>query len=171
MFQLAKIYSDARDLGVDYYFQNEKWFKNHAYEIKTLFGANIPQCPYVSVHVRRGDYLKLSHFHTPMWEGDYYDRAIEMFPGREFLVFSDDIPYCKERFKGPRFHFSEGKDEITDMNLMAGCEDHIMANSSFSWWGAYISPWPNQTIVAPKETSWFRDGVIRTKLPANWTQI
>lgn len=92
----------------------------------------------VSIHVRRGDYLKLPQNH-PFVGADYLRRAVASFPeGTEFMVFSDDIPWCKSFFKGPQFRFAEGGNVIDDLFLMSWCDHHICSNSTFSWWGAYL---------------------------------
>lgn len=92
----------------------------------------------VSIHVRRGDYLKLPHRHPFVGE-KYLREAIGRFPeNAEFMVFSDDIPWCKKFFKGGRFHFSSGMSVIDDLFLMSWCDHHICSNSTFSWWGAYL---------------------------------
>ena len=57
-----------------------------------------------------------------------------------FLFFSDDIPWCRTRFRDRRFVFVEGQAEVADLLLMSLCEGHIIANSSFSWWGAWLDP-------------------------------
>ena len=92
----------------------------------------------VSIHVRRGDYLDLPHQH-PFVGRDYLRHAVSRFPrGTRFMVFSDDIPWCRKFFKGANFRFSEGKDVVDDLFLMSWCDHHICSNSTFSWWGAYL---------------------------------
>lgn len=175
MFQYAFLYTFAKDAGIDPYFQDEFWFRKYADEIRALYSEGISnQIEKIAIHVRRGDYL-LAHqnkFHLNLCETDYYERAIKSFdPSDQFLVFSDDIDWCKEKWgHNPRFTFSEGKTELEDMNLMAACKGHIIANSTFSWWGAFLSPlYPYNVVVAPDR--WFVDGIRRTLCPKHWKQI
>lgn len=168
MFQFAYVYSQFKDgLIPDVYLQSEKFFKNHAQEIKMLFGAGIGQVKYVGIHVRRGDYVGNS-FYTDLFKDAYYERAMEQFDGREFLVVSDDIAWCKKQQLFKRCTFAEGKNEIEDFNLLASCTGHIMANSSFSWWAAYLSPHGGK-VVAPEK--WFTDNVKRVDLLDSWITV
>ena len=165
MFQYAFLYAYARDKGIDFYFQDIKFFKKYASEIKALFGQGIIKLDQVGIHVRRGDYVN-NPMYVDLMKTGYYERAMEQFKGESFLVFSDDIEWCKEQeiFRG--CEFSKGNDEIGDMNLLAGCKGIIMANSSFSWWCAFLS---DAKVIAPKE--WYRDGVERTKCLPEWTRM
>lgn len=178
MFQFAYLYSQMRD-GVisDTYLQDEKYFSKYADEIKKLYGTGIGYVEQVGIHVRRGknpfipsepNYNE-NPFHFNICDTDYYERAIAMFPGEKFVVFSDDPEYCKERFKGDNFQIMERGDDIEDFNLLASCKHLIIANSSFSWWAAYLCPNESKKIVAPK--NWFSDGETRTVLPKEWIQI
>ncbi len=99
----------------------------------------------VSIHVRRGDYLKLPHRHPFVGES-YLEDAVDRFaniPDIEFMVCSDDISWCKKFFASKCFsnfcfHFSEGCSVLEDLFLMRNCKGgHICSNSTFSWWGAY----------------------------------
>lgn len=92
----------------------------------------------VSIHVRRGDYLKLPHRHPFVGE-TYLREAIAGFPkGTSFMIFSDDVPWCRKFFTGDEFHFSPGTSALDDLFLMSWCDHHICSNSTFSWWGAYL---------------------------------
>lgn len=166
MFQYAYIYSQWRDGAVpDIYLQDPLYFERYRHELRHIFGSNIVSINQVAIHVRRGDYVN-NPFYVDLCKTDYYDRAMKLFPYDTFLVFSDDVEWCKQYFTGDHFEFSEGNDEITDMNLMAGCKGIITANSSYSWWAAYLS---NGKVVAPK--AWYTDKVERTKCPVNWIRI
>lgn len=174
MFQWAYLYAQFRDNKIpDYYLQDAKYFEKYKDAIKEIYGQGIGSINYVGIHVRRGDYVG-GTYHTNLFEKGYYERAMNLFmPGIEsmnyprFMVFSDDIPWCKKQaiFKDCIF---AGGNEIDDMNLLASCKGIIMANSSFSWWASYLS---KARVVAPKEDTWFTDGVIRTKLLPEWEQI
>jgi hypothetical protein len=169
LFQYAFLYACAKRSGIDFYFQDESFFKDYADEIKDLFGQGIGEkINVVAIHVRRGDYVQ-NPFYVDLTKTDYYQKAMAEFPNERFVVFSDDIEWCKEQeiFKDCEFSHS---DEKTDMNNFASCIGQIIANSSFSWWGAYLSPY-SKKIVAPSIENWYSDGEERTKCPVNWKRI
>ena len=179
LFQYAFLYAESRRRGVDFYFQDPKYFEGYEEEIKQLFGEGIGYLSQVGVHVRRGanpsnpDEPKYSE--NPFYinladDTDYYERAMAMFPNEKFVIFSDDPDYCRERFKGENIQIMEKGDELADFNLLASCKSIIMANSSFSWWASYLCPNPSKHIVAPK--NWYADGnETRTVIPNTWTKI
>ena len=142
MFQFAYIYAQMRKgLVPDVYLQSEEYFAEVKDEIKQLYGASYtkqPTLPYVSIHVRRGDYVNNSYY-VDLFQNGYYERAMQLFPSSKFMVFSDDLEWCKKQEVFKDCEFSEGFGEIEDMNRMIACEGHIIANSSYSWWAAYIS--------------------------------
>lgn len=111
----------------------------------------------VSIHVRRGDYLKLPHRH-PFVGKDYLRKAVGRFstiPNVKFMVCSDDIAWCKQFFSAKnfpdlQFYFSEGARVLDDLYLMRRCRGgHICSNSTFSWWGAYGSASPQPLTIFP----------------------
>jgi hypothetical protein len=108
-----------------------------------------------SLHVRRTDYVH-QQSHHPMLSMDYYERAMRLVSEStgvsRFVVFSDDPKWCRENLKGD-LCFVEGNRNIEDIFLMSMCSHHIIANSSFSWWGAWLNPNPNKLVVAP--SLWF----------------
>ena len=111
-----------------------------------------------SVHVRRDDFLGLPHFG---FIGErYYERAIPMIGGDPlFLVFSDDMPWCRSFFKGPEFHFVEGNEDAVDNRIMSRCHAHVNSNSTFGWWAAYLDDRPGQEVVMPDyKSAYFREG-------------
>jgi len=109
----------------------------------------------VSVHVRRGDYLG-----DPVLEGicdeGYYQRALDYMEQQirspRFVFFSNDILWCRSRF-GMRnalfVDWNTGLNSFRDMQLMSLCEHHIIANSSFSWWGAWLNNQPDKIVISP----------------------
>lgn len=129
--------------------------------------------PYVSIHVRRGDYVD-NDFYVDLFKNGYYKDAKALFPSKKFLVFSDDILWCKQQDIFKDCEFSTDCDEITDINKMIACEAHIIANSSYSWWAAFIS---GKKTIAPKD--WYtltspNDGhqkIPSTKLLDSWITI
>ena len=154
------------------YFQNEKYFKKYREEIlKTftfkdeysdeartfLFEKVHPLCgdkDIVSIHVRRGDYTLYPNHH-PVCSDFYYQSSIGKFDSENhiFLVFSDDIEWCKENFVGDNFIFSDTNNPYLDLAIMSLCDHHIIANSSFSWWGAWLNTSENKRVIAPSR--WF----------------
>lgn len=179
LFQFAYLYAQARKGEIpDIYLQDPKYFEPYGEEIKAMLQEGVGFLPYVALHVRRGKNPALPEepaysenpFYVNLSETDYYDRAISMFPDKEFLVFTDDPEYCKQRFNDQtKFQIIEGQTDIEDFNMLASCEGMILANSSFSWWAAFANPNPAKKIVAPK--AWYADGVERTKLPDSWIRI
>lgn len=174
MFQFAYILNQVK-LGLipDQYVQNEAYFTEAAEDIKAMFRPGIGErIDAVAIHVRRGDYVD-HPFYTDLSKTDYYQRAIDLFPNARFMVFSDDTNWVQQHFLGKlsgHFTVVQGGSQIDDMNVMAACKGHIIANSSFSWWAAYISPF-SEKIVAPSADRWHTDGVERTVCPESWTRI
>jgi hypothetical protein len=167
MFILAYIYAQMRKGAIpDIYVQNPEYFDYYKDDIKKWFGEGIGKIDKVAIHVRRGDYVN-HPFYVDLSQTDYYEKAMAEFPNRKFLVFSDDIQWCKDYFIGDEYEFNEDN-EIDALNAMASCTGHIIANSSFSWWGAYLSPHGGK-VIAPK--AWHPDGIERTKLPKEWVRI
>ena len=107
----------------------------------------------VSIHFRRGDYLQFSSLNLSM---DYYIEAINNITSKysdynlKFLVFSNDIEWCKENIVGECI-FVENLDRYQDMCIMSLCDHNIIANSSFSWWGAYLNKSLNKTVICPHD--------------------
>ena len=132
------------------YFQSEKYFKHYKEDIKNMFELSDDivlkvkkQNNFINlentciIHVRRGDYLSIGHFLGL----DYYKISIEEMKKsgiKTFCLVSDDINWCKESFIGSEFIFSKNKSDIEDLCFMTLFKNIIIANSSFSWWGAYL---------------------------------
>jgi hypothetical protein len=156
------------------YFQSEKYFKDYSEEIINTFVLSNsivkPVDNLTSVHVRRGDYLKLSPFHS-VCGVDYYKNAMDIIGGN-FLFFSDDIEWVKKNFKGNNIFYSENNDEVLDLSLMSVCDNNIIANSSFSWWAAFLNKNKNKKVISP--SSWFGEtGPKDTQdiIPSNWLKL
>ncbi len=165
------------------FFQSEKYFKNVESEIREDFSFKdeiLNPCEemissigdVISLHVRRTDYLKNPN-HTALDIG-YYINALEMFDSDvPVIIFSDDISWCKEQniFDSDRFMISESNDQYVDLCLMSLCKYHIIANSSFSWWGAWLSN--SDKVIAP--TKWFGPGNFDKNtndlIPERWIKI
>jgi hypothetical protein len=152
---------------LDGYWQNELYFKDLRsvllQELTPAVPLNRVETDYllqmrfpgsVSIHVRRGDYLNIKNI--GVLDVDYYKNAINYIVDRvkdpRFFIFSDDMNWCKVNFnflKQP-IYVSETRNEIVDLQLMSSCNHNIIANSSFSWWGAWLNQNPNKIVVAPK---------------------
>lgn len=124
-----------------------------------------------SLHVRRGDYLKLYPHHIFVGE-KYYTEAINKIENGEFLVFSDDLEWCKSFFKGKQFDFIVDED-YNELYLMSLCKNNIIGNSTFSWWGAWLNSNENKVVIAPK--NWFGPGYsnfnMSDLIPKKWMKI
>lgn len=173
------------------FWQSELYFKDVAEEIKKTFtfgskitdgnkelAAEILSSNSVSVHIRRGDYVtntSANQFHG-LCSLDYYNEAVTLIAskqsGIELFVFSDDIAWCKENLKYDfPIHFVETNSAHSDMYLMSLCKHNIIANSSFSWWGAWLNSNAQKVVVAPKQ--WIANASVNTKdlIPHNWLRI
>lgn len=106
----------------------------------------------VSIHFRRGDYLQVSSLNLSL---EYYKEAINtiqtLFPNQKikYLIFSNGMEWVKENFKVDNCVYVEGLDRFKDMCLMTLCNHNIIANSSFSWWGAYLNQSVNKKVICP----------------------
>lgn len=157
------------------YFQSAKYFEHCESLIKKYFTfcVKFPTKGHTSVHVRRGDYLWQEQNH-PVLPMSFYEEAMSHFSGTTFRIFSDDIEWCKKQYWfGEKVLFSPyQKDEVADLSLMASCENHIIANSSFSWWGAYLGQNPDKKIIAPLQ--WFGHKLphdTKDLIPKDWIRI
>jgi len=109
----------------------------------------------IALHVRRTDYVTNSANHPPCTL-EYYKKALSNFEAyRNVIVFSDDPAWCsqQELFSGNNFMISENEDNRLDLCLMSLCDDFIIANSTFSWWGAWLSANVDKEVIAPRQ--WF----------------
>jgi len=172
MFQYAYLYAQAKEGNIpDVYVQDYSYFIKYEKEIRDMFGEEAGFFSLGSIHVRRGDYVN-NPFYVDLSKTDYYEKALALFPDKKFLVFSDDPDFAETLFPDKtRFEIVRGNTELEDMNLMASCSVNIIANSSFSWWAAFINPNPARKVVAPSAQNWYTDGVERTKCPDSWIRI
>ena len=138
-----------RECIIDGFFQSEKYFKNSRQEMLSLFKKN-KTIDKVSVHVRRGDYLEKQRHHNILSK-EYYLKAFKVFPNQKILMFSDDIEWCKKTFIGQEIEFFKGKTDIEDLKMMSSCHSNIIANSSFSWWAAWLNTNQNKKVVCPSQ--------------------
>ncbi len=170
------------------YFQSEKYFSNHKQEILELFAPPVDVTAYLSLHY--GDILEhpmtvsvhVRFYHEdptgqahPTCRRDYFEKAMEYFPNDAlFVVFSNQMKECKNLLSAipKNLRFIEGEDHFCDLYLMSLCKHAIIANSSFSWWGAYLNRNPAKQVIAPK--LWFNPRYLTDTgdlLPEGWIQI
>lgn len=176
---------------LDGYFQSENYFKNYKNEIREDFTLREPWSGNkavlaeiirndqnaVSLHVRRGDYLTHPDFGGIVTK-EYYLKAIthikQHVPDAQFYIFSDDIEWCQNELGLPNNITFVSNPELKDyeeMLLMSLCKHHIIANSSFSWWGAWLNPRIEKHVVAPTRWSNLHEDWYRDIIPVTWTRL
>lgn len=185
------------------FWQSWKYFQGAETEVREAFKLPVwdQYKDFVSVHIRRGDYVQHAHAFPPVTI-EYIRQAMQMFlepgmPPTRFIVCSDDIPWCRENIylymnlqdNDPDFDikkkylsemvvFSEGHNEFEDLSIMASCKHNIISNSTLAWWGAWLNPNPDKIVVSPshKRGNWFgHGGGIKMDcidlIPPSWHQI
>lgn len=157
----------AGDRDILHYFQTEKYFKHIEDEIREDFKFDdfifnscntyikqlFPNTEIISLHIRRTDYVKDETMYALPLE--YYENALKMMPDNlPIIIFSDDSEWCKnqELFSNNKFKIITTNNFFADLCMMTLCNYHIIANSSFSWWGAWLAK--SKKVIAPKR--WFR---------------
>lgn len=186
-----KIFSYPGYIFYEGYFQNEKYFKQLRNQLLEDFSLKLPlddrnqmvldrilSTNSVSVHVRRGDYVTLDYVNKihGTCSLEYYKKAIEYISKKvespHFFIFSDDIDWVSKNLKidcpFSVIDFNQGKGWF-DMHLMKNCKHNITANSSFSWWGAWLNNNPKKIVIAPKQ--WTAQKQKCDIIPLNWIKI
>jgi len=177
------------------YWQSERYFRSHADIVRRSLNvvtpptkanakllAELETCVPVSLHVRRGDYVSNAKFHAThgTCDLDYYRRATDQMAQKlnkdlVFYAFSDEPDWVRENLKLPhemRIVSHNGPDHnYEDIRLMRHCAHHIIANSSFSWWGAWLNPNPDKIVMTPSR--WFADPKMQKHdlLPPEWIRL
>jgi hypothetical protein len=173
----------------DGYWQSELYFSQYKEEIlndfkfkdrllleQNQFFNMIHTSNSIAIHVRRGDYLEY-----PMFElltDEYYESAIQLIKSKVsnpvYFIFSDDINWVKENmFKHMEVVFVENNSEAQDLFLMSNCKHNVIANSTFSWWGAYLNKSVSKIVISPilwynnQETDLSSTDII----PSSWYRI
>lgn len=179
-YDLAEMHK-IKFVFIEGYFQSYLYFEKYAKiitnEISFKFQKNsqindlinqIDHYNSVSLHVRRIDY-------DPKLEIHYYVNAASLIyksvKNPHFFIFSDDIPWCKEHLtflQQKTFVSHNYQDEVIDLKLISNCKHHIIANSSFSWWGAWLGKYSSKIVIAPLKT---QIGVIDYLYPKDWILI
>jgi Glycosyl transferase family 11 len=187
------LFNQGSDLYLIGFWQSEKYFKSIESDIRKEFKVKVEpsnedkklielinKTNSVSLHVRRGDYVA-SAVHSAMHGAlslEYYNNAITYIKSKvdnpHFFIFSDDPDWAKENIKtGTQVSVSYNPPEIpyADIRLMYNCKHNIIANSTYSWWGAWLGEYKNKIVVAPRK--WVNDSTIDTKdaVPETWTRI
>ena len=163
---------DNGNMYYDGYWQNFKYFNDFRQDILKLFQFqlkinernmavlhDLTTLNSISLHVRRGDYLKAKNY-AGLCGLDYYKSAIQYMndriPDATYYIFSDDIEWCRKKIapmldnkKIVYIDWNKGTDSPIDMMLMSRCSHNIIANSSFSWWAAYLNSNPQKIVCAP----------------------
>ena len=183
----------TKDCYLAGYWQSEKYFYDVASQIREDFVFQLPMenqnvelakqinlVNAVSLHVRRGDYVhsqKTNSAHG-LCSIEYYQESIRYLAERveqpQFFIFSDDIEWVKNNLKidFPLVYVQHNRDKesYNDMHLMSLCRHHIIANSSFSWWGAWLNSNAEKIVIAPKK--WFaRQTDVRDLFPDGWITL
>lgn len=176
---------------IEGFFQSEKYFQNIENELRVDFQfKNLPDeenqkliekisaTNSISLHIRRGDYVKKKRYQNlyAACSLDYYKRGVEYISERylnpTLFIFSDDINWVKENLNLPYgsiyVSHNTGSKSYEDIRLMSLCKHNIIANSSFSWWGAWLNNNKEKIVIAPQK--WFNDeNIIQTDvIPNNW---
>lgn len=174
-FQSEKYFLPAKDI-----IRKDFRFKKNLLSHLTEFAAQLQNKNSVAVHIRRGDFSanpEIAEYHGTL-EKDYYERAIRVIRSKmedpTFYFFSDDIKWVSENLLVPGSTVISGtitKNHFEDLYLMTQCRHNIIANSSFSWWGAWLNDNMNKVIVCPER--WFNNGPKDTQdiIPNGWIKI
>ena len=174
----------------DGYWQCEKYFLDYADDLRRQFvpqvvsekvrefSNELRNCDSVSLHIRRGDYTAFPLHPTPsqsmyLLDFKYYINAIkkleETFPDSVIYCFSDDIPWCKEMLSDFTIRYVDRSNQFSDLEefyLMSRCKNHIIANSTYSWWAAWLNSDKDKTVICPDR--WFGNQNI---FPESWLKI
>ena len=183
------------DVYLQGYFQSDKYFVGQKDFVRRLFTFNtdrlsdsnkqilkrIKETNSISIHIRRGDYVedKVTNTHHGSCSLDYYLEAINLLESRydnlSLFFFSDDMDWVKKTFddiKQQKFFVNNNLDNSwVDMFLMSTCKHNIIANSSFSWWGAWLNDIPSKTVIAPLKWNQNKDFNVSNLLPNKWIRL
>lgn len=178
------------NMYLDGYWQSEKYFKDIKEDILSKFefpelqgeknievAEKIKNTNAVSVHIRRGDFLKNKSKYGNIWEDGYYKKAIECVENQlenpVFYFFSDDMEWVRGNYKGSNFVYVDNKNSgetgYVDMQLMSMCKHNIIANSSYSWWAAWLNQNDKKIVIAP--SFWDNDMVTNDVYCDGWKVV
>jgi len=153
------------------YLQSPKYFESNRQHILNILNLSADEEQYLkdkyepylsgescSLHIRRGDYLNAKDYHTCLWDTDYYKQALDLIDAQTVLVFCDDPEWAKDQFPQDKFVIVIEEDHL-ELFLMSYCKNNIIANSTFSWWGAWLNTNPEKRVIAPKNWFGFTSGL------------
>lgn len=175
------------------FYQSERYFASIKDEVRAAFSFDTSKASpatrslmsrieadpsAVSLHVRRGDYLQ-----PGVWENTgcvcqlpYYENAVgemkKRVPDAHWYVFSDDIEWVRQNLQldnAEYVDFNRDEDSWQDMLLMSRCSHHIICNSTFSWWGAWLGHNPDKVVLVPEK--WFNTAATPNIYPAQWIKV
>lgn len=172
--------SEKYFISIESVIRNDFTFKSPMSNDNQKVSIEIEQCNSVSLHVRRGDYISSSSNVAThgLCSLDYYEKAIKHITERvinpKLFIFSDDIEWVKSNLNiDYPCHYVDHNHEsesYNDMRLMSLCQHNIIANSSFSWWGAWLNDNHEKVVIAPKR--WFKNQTdTQDLIPSNWILI
>jgi len=181
-FEYSKI-PETDNITLNGYFQSEEYFAHNRDIILDVLSPSLDVEGHikkyshlfldktVSLHIRRGDYVNLQDYHH-LLSIDYYESALNEFDYDRVVIFSDDIEWCKKNTNFKNQVFIEGESDYIDMYLMSKIKNNIIANSTFSWWGAWLNNNEDRKIIAPNK--WFGDKNSHTNtknlIPKEWNK-
>ena len=178
------------------YWQSEKYFSAIENQIRNDFQITLPPSQAnqnmldrikgsnaVSLHIRRGNYVQIDYVNTVHGTCSigYYIEAMDLIASKVsnpvVYIFSDDIPWAKENlhlnFEMVFVDINDAQTDYEDLRLMSACRHHILANSTFSWWGAWLNNNSDKMVIAPK--IWFADNTLNNQtidlIPKEWMRI
>ncbi|MFK8077993.1 MAG: alpha-1,2-fucosyltransferase [Granulosicoccus sp.] len=168
----------TQQIYLDGYWQSEKYFidiRERLLDEIDLEQINVasqavalPSENTVAVHVRRGDFI--SSDSSQALSIDYVHNAMREFGNNlDFMFFSDDIQWCKDNFHGNNVSFANNESDLQDLKQMSEAAHNIIANSTFSWWSAWLNKNESQRVIAPQP--WTNEDTHKDILPPHWETI
>jgi len=173
----------SENITLNGYFQSEKYFLNNRNIILDILSPKndikkylidkyaylINKDDVVSIHIRRGDYINLDDYHSVL-PIEYYNESLKEFNYNNIVIFSDDINWCKTNLNFNNITFIENEKDYIDMLLMSMIKNNIIANSTFSWWGAWLNNYSDKKVVAPNKWFGIKNSHLNTDdiIPETW---
>ena len=190
-FQTEKYFLKYKNLIREEFTIKDRHINDYCYNYIKKIKNKIPGKQLISIHNRRGDnvpaetdyvdnkkgiFLVDKQLYHPLLSMNYIKKAMLYFPNSVFLVFSnneEDIKWCEKNILGSNVYFSKGHKDIIDFTLMRMCDHNIIANSTFSWWAAWLNENPKKIVIAPK--IWFGEKFshvdLKDLIPESWIII
>ena len=164
--------------SIDSIIRKDFTFKNDVLAVNKALKEKIDTTKSVAIHIRRGDYVN-NPLHN-VFDMGYIEKAVQLMldtVGKDvaFFIFSDDLDWCKNNLftqdKNITRYYCDGGSSIEDFQLMSSCKHFITANSTFSWWAAYLSHNTQKIVITPQK--WFNNSEVNTDdiIPDNWIKL